>query len=89
MEWKKDRAEELLKLIAQLDAVEFFGICQVVGVDVYKEENVEENVECASAKKEPKEFDEIWGEVCDKVATMNRVRRRNLGKLVRAAVKGK
>ena len=35
----------------------------------------------------PREFYEIWCDVCDIIGEMNRTRRRNLGKLIYAATK--
>ena len=88
--------ETLLEKILELDAVEFLGVCKIIGVEVYQAmPDVEENVECGQATEEakvmapPREFYDIWNDVCDTLATMNRVRRRNLGRLIYAAVKSK
>ena len=37
----------------------------------------------------PKGFTTIWEEICDKVATMNRTKRKNLIRLLRAANEGR
>ena len=94
--------ENLLREIVKLDPVEFIGICRVLGVKAYKtddievenvEEDVEEDVECARAKTnaivtpEPRDFNEMWDELCDKIDGLNRTQRRNLGALVYAATK--
>ena len=91
--------ESLLLKILELDAVEFLGICKIIGVPVYKEmeeveveETVEETVECGRAIEEPKlpdprDFYDIWIDVVDTISKMNRTRRRNLGKLVYPATK--
>ncbi len=90
--------ENLLRKILELDAIEFLGVCKILGVSVYKEkedveESVEESVECGrpneetNATEEPKDFYEIWDEVCDVIAEMNRTRRRNLGRLIYPATK--
>lgn len=90
--------ENLVEKILELDAIEFLGICKICGIDVYEdvEENVEENVECGrpnddtNATQEashPREFTDIWSDLCDTIETMNRVRRRNLGRLIYAATK--
>lgn len=87
--------ESLLEKILELDPVEFLGICKIIGVKVCEEETVEEDAECGRANEEAKEmapardFYDIWGDVCDTLTDMNRVRRRNLGKLIYAAVKSK
>ena len=91
----KHSPEVILRQIVELDPIEFLGICKIIGVDIYEkaeEVDVEENVEGAPASnepsQEPREFIDIWNDVCDTVESMNRVRRKNLSKLVRAAIKG-
>lgn len=87
--------ESLLLKILELDAVEFLGICKIIGVPVYKEMeevDVEETAECGRAIEEPKlpdprDFYDIWIDVVDTISKMNRTRRRNLGKLVYPATK--
>lgn len=93
--------EKLLLKILELDAVEFLGICKIIGVDVYEgeedveetvEEIVEETAECGRAIEQPKlpeprNFYDIWIDVVDVINQMNRTRRRNLGKLVYPATK--
>lgn len=78
--------ESLIKGILKLDPIEFLGICKICGVDVY------EDVECGQAKEDtnatqPREFADIWVDLCDTIEAMNRVRRRNLGSLIYAATK--
>ena len=82
--------ENLLEKILELDPIEFLGICKIVGVDVY------EDVECGQANddanatqetSQPREFTDIWSDLCDTIESMNRVRRRNLGRLIYAATK--
>ena len=67
--------------MVKLDAVEFLGVCKILGVDIYKDG--------AKSLKDskPRDFTYIWNEVCNKVWALNRVQRRNLSKLVRAATK--
>ena len=86
----KNSPESLVVKILELDPIEFLGICKIVGVDVY------EDVECgqvnddANATQEtmqPREFTDIWSDLCDTIESMNRVRRRNLGRLIYAATK--
>ena len=86
--------ENLVEKILELDAIEFLGICKICGIDVY--EDVEEDVECGrpnddtNATQEvshPREFTDIWSDLCDTIEAMNRVRRRNLGRLIYAATK--
>ena len=90
----KNSPEAILRQIIELDPIEFLGICKIIGEDIYKEPegvDVEENVEGAPAsekpKQEPRDFADVWSDVCDTIDAMNRTRRRNLNKLVRAATK--
>ena len=90
----KNSPEAILRQILELDPIEFLGICKIIGVNIYKEiddTDVEEDVEGAPAsekpKEEPRDFVDIWSDVCDTIDAMNRTRRRNLNKLVRAATK--
>ena len=79
--------ESLIAKILELDAIEFLGVCKIVGVDVYKD------VECGQAEEGGQElppsrdFVDIWSDLCDTIEAMNRVRRRNLGRLIYAATK--
>lgn len=84
----KSSPERLLKEISKLDdPVQFIGVCKILGIDVYKK-NEEDSDEGACAM-EPKNFYELWNEVCDIVEHMNRTRRRNLGKLIYSATNEK
>lgn len=88
----KDKTEKLVREIAKLEPEEFLGVCKILGIRLVDvEENVEKNVEGGRAKKEakPRDFTELWDEVCEKVNALNRTQKRNLDKLVRAATKGK
>lgn len=92
----KYNPEKLLVELLSLEPIEFIGICKIIGVEIYKEEK-KENEECGGAEEYteehtnthmvPREFYEIWCDVCDIVDDMNRTRRRNLGKLIYAATK--
>ena len=88
----KDKTEKLVREIAKLEPEEFLGVCKILGIRLVDvEENVEEDVEGGQSKKKvkPKDFTELWDEVCEKVNKLNRIQKRNLDKLVRAATKGK
>ena len=97
--FKKNSPENLLLEIIKLEPIEFLGICKIVGVDVMKpiSTTVEDITEAdeeggrpvahMKLNVEPREFNDIWEDLCDKLEQMNRVRRRNLGKLVYAATK--
>ena len=88
----KDKTEKLIREIAKLEPEEFLGVCKILDIKLVNiEEHIEENVEGGQSKKEvkPKEFTQLWDEVCEKVNGLNRTQKRNLDKLVRAATKGK
>lgn len=99
MAFKKNSPENLLLEIIKLEPIEFIGICKIVGVDVVKpidtivEDITEADEEGGRAvshvklEAEPRDFNDIWEDLCDKLEQMNRVRRRNLGKLIYAATK--
>ena len=83
----KNSPENLLEKILELDAVEFLGICKIIGVDVCVDEHCAQANEADNVAPNPRDFYEIWSDVCDTIGAMNRTRRRNLGKLVYAATK--
>ena len=95
----RNSAEKLLEKVLELDTVEFLGVCKILGIelvkvlDVGKMENVVVDEEGGpahgevTAKVEPRSFEDIWNDMCDKLEGMNRTQRRNLGKLVYAATK--
>lgn len=93
----RNSPENLLTEIIKLDTIEFLGVCTVLGIEIFEENeevDVETNDEGAPAKEDPKksklkprDFTNIWCDLCDKVWNMSRRRRKNLAKLVRAATK--
>ena len=80
----KSSGVELLKKMTQLNPIEFLGICKILGVSIY-----ELDAEGAPAKEDakPRPFEDIWIDVCEKLTHLNRVQRRNLSKLLKAATK--
>ena len=90
----KNSPEKLLIAISKLDAVEFFGVCKILGVKIYveatvKKENENGEIENITVELHPRKFEDIWEEICDVVWTMNGTRRKNLGKIVYPATKKK
>lgn len=69
--------EKIVKNLVKLEPAEFLGVCEIVGV-----RPVDENGDAI-------EFEQIWSDVVDKIDQLNRVRKRNLDVLVRAAIKGR
>ena len=85
----KDKTEKLMREIVKLEPQEFIGVCKILGIKLVEEGDVEENVEGGDPKVESKArpFEDIWGDLCEKVNSLSRTQRRNLDKLVRAATK--
>lgn len=83
----KNSPENLLVEILKLDPIEFLGICKIIGVNVYEDVERAQANEDDDADLEPRDFYEIWDEICDIIENMNRTRRRNLGKLIYSATK--
>ena len=75
---KKNSPEKLLEEIIKLDPVQFLGVCKILDIEIYEGDN-EEAI--------PKEFESLWVELCDTIENLNRIRRRNLGQLLRAVNK--
>lgn len=86
----KNSPEKILEKLVELEPVEFLGICRILDVKIFKDTDLEESVEGARViekhdGKEPRDFYDIWCDVCDTINSMSRTRRRNLNRLVRAA----
>lgn len=75
---RKDSPEKLLMEIIKLDPVQFLGICKILGIDIYEKKGEEDT---------PRDFCSLWEDLCDALGEMNKLRRRNLSKLVHAANK--
>lgn len=88
----KSDPERLLKDIVKLDAVEFLGICTVLGVEIYEKDGVEkdrldEKDGSKNMELKPRNFTDIWSDLCEKVWGLSGRRRKNLAKLVKTATK--
>lgn len=84
----KNSAENLLLTMMKLDPIEFLGICKIIGVEIYTTE-ADANAEDTKTTPKPREFSEIWVDMCDTIDGFNRIKRRNLGKLIYAATRNK
>lgn len=84
-----DRIEGIVRKISKLEPQEFIGICKILGVQIYREE--ERTDEEGKVKMEiiVRPAEDLLQEVIDKVGQLNRTRRRNFNKLLRAATKGR
>lgn len=92
---------DLIYLINKLEVEEFFGVCKILGVEIYEKEEMDTAAEVTeegmdgrrkhvdeSFKKTPRQTEFIMRDVVDKLVGLNRVQRRNLKRLVKAATKG-
>ena len=90
MALREDKAVRLIRRVLDLEPIEFLGICKVLGVKTFKQENdLGPTVEGGTAKVTliPRPFEDIWADVCDAIDGLNRVQKRNLDKLLKAATK--
>lgn len=83
------KTREILELIIGLEAVEFIGVCKILGIKLISEEEVFAEDGEINAEIGVRDFTELWADVSDKVDALNRTQKRNLLRLLRAAVKGK
>ena len=93
----KDKTEKLMREISKLEASEFLGVCKILNIPVYEEgsettqkikDKDGKEVE-VTYKTKPRDFSDLWSDMCEKVHGLNREQKRNLDKLVRAANKKK
>ena len=85
---RKNSPEKLLKKIATLDPVQFLGVCKILGVKIYEDgKRIPGKKDDEPLEPRAREFTEIWYDLCDEIAGLNRIRRRNLAKLINAATK--
>lgn len=77
MKLRQNLTEKIIRDLIKLEPAEFLGVCTVVDVRPLDEDG------------NPKDFEVLWSEVVDKIDELNRVRKRNLYSLVRAAIKGR
>lgn len=64
--------DKIVKEISILQVEEFLGICKILGVPLVEGD-------------ESRSFEDMWADVVDKIGGLNRVKRKNLMKLLRAA----
>lgn len=91
----RNSSVELLKKIMKLDAVEFLGVCRILEVKLFEEVEGDECVGKSEEgahpeyeiKLEPRDFTDLWADLCDKVGGLSRTRRKNLNKLISASLR--
>ena len=64
--------DKIVKEISILQVEEFLGICKILGVPLVEGD-------------ESRSFEDMWADVVDKIGGLNRGKRKNLMKLLRAA----
>ena len=77
MKLQQNLTERIARELVKLEATEFLGVCTIINVQPINEDG------------HPKEFEVLWNEVVDKIDSMSRLRKKNLERLVRAAIKGR
>lgn len=91
----EDKGVKLLRKVLELDPIEFLGICKILGVKTVVEEVTFDSSESTAegglvngkVELTPRPFKDIWVDVCDAVNRLNRVQKRNLNRLLKAATK--
>ena len=89
--------EQIVRMVCKLRPEQFLGVCKVLGVELYRQERNEKvdpapNAENLNADQtnvpSARPAEELISEVIDKIEQLNRVRRKNLKKLLKEATKG-
>lgn len=73
---KEKRFLEFVELVSRLEPSEYFGLCKILGVQMYDE------------KAAPREFADTLEDVLDSFLKMKKGPRRQLMTLLRGAIKG-
>ena len=69
----KFKTENIVMEISKLQAEEFIGVCKILDVQLVDDNDV------------PRSFIDMWAEIIVKIEKLNRTRRKNLLRLLRAA----
>lgn len=69
----KFKTENIVMEISKLQAEEFIGVCKILDVELIDDNDV------------PRSFVDMWAEIIVKIEKLNRTRRKNLLRLLRAA----
>lgn len=70
--------DSFINTIAKLEPVEFMGLARVLKVPLFTDEG---------EAREPRDFTDVFGDVLESFSKCGRVRRREILKLVKGAVK--
>ena len=95
--------KKLIMMITKLEPQEFLGVCKLLGVELYEDNGCDEistgrQTSDFPTKEELIEMNKnvvvrpaenLLEDAIDKICSLNRVRRRNLERIVRSATKGR
>lgn len=94
--------KKLVLMISKLEPQEFLGVCKLLGVELYEGENDEDLASRETTGIPTKDeliemnkdvvvrpAENLLEDVIDEICQLNRVRRRNLERIVRSATKGR
>ena len=68
--------QNFVNYISKLEAMEFMGLVRMLNVDIFKNDK----------EKTPRSFEEIFSEVMDKFIQASPMQRKNIMKILKAAV---
>lgn len=71
--------QNFVNYISKLEAMEFMGLVRMLNVDIFKNDK----------EKTPRSFEEIFSEVMDKFIQASPMQRKNIMKILKAAVRKK
>lgn len=71
--------QNFVNYTSKLDAMEFMGLVRMLNVDIFKNDK----------EKTPRSFEEIFSEVMDKFIQASPMQRKNIMKILKAAVRKK
>lgn len=74
---KKNLVEDFTIALSKMEAIEFLGVCKVLGIEMVKKDGA------------PRKFNELLWEVVQKFIALNRKEKKELVKLVRAVNKNR
>ena len=71
--------QNFVNYTSKLEAMEFMGLVRMLNVDIFKDDK----------EKTPRSFEEIFSEVMDKFIQASPMQRKNIMKILKAAVRKK
>ena len=71
--------QNFISYVSKLEAMEFMGLVRMLNVDIFKNDK----------EKTPRSFEEIFSEIMDKFIQASPMQRKNIMKILKAAVQKK